>query len=415
MVFAHAPAGYLVLRLFEKFWNKKKIFKKKKRLILYLIGMLFSIFPDFDLFYHYFYSANIPHRQYVSHGIVIYVLLFLSIYFVGSIFKKQFIKSLAWVILIGVLTHLFLDTIASGIAIFTPISNLMIGFRSIFLLKYSFFTENIFLINCSLELLLILSAVAVFAHDFLKNAKSKLVIYISSIILFIGGFLALAYVNSHIYNGGQFDAYFEDNDHDKKINLVDFNIDNDDFDNIYDIDANGNGLSYQEDILRATKLMKGKWYDFTEGGWGEIFSRWGVMTNSDVITKSYEASGIYFQNEFDRDYKNNPNDYMGVPEDPLFDRRVENIYAFCLHNNRLFDGADLQVGDVIFFNNGLAGLTTFVDSSLSEDFDGQNNLFDKNKKADIIIGERGKIVYEENHDELSNNLGGVKSYCRIVK
>ncbi len=380
--------------------EQKKTFKKKKRLVLYLIGILFSIFPDFDLFYHYFYSANTPHRQYISHGIVIYLLLFLSIYLIGSISKRQFIKSIAWVILLGVSTHLFFDMIASGIAVFAPISNLMIGFRSISLLKYSFFTENIFLINCSLELLIILSAIVAFAYDFIKNAKLKLAILITSIILFIAGFSALFYVNSHIYNGGQFDAYFEDNDHDKKINLVDFDIDNDAFDNIYDNDANGNGLSNQDDILRATKLMKGKWYDFTEGSWGEIFSRWGVLTNSDIITKSYETAGIYFQTEFDRDYKNNPNDYVGVPEDPLFDRRTENIYAFCLHNIRLFDGADLQVGDVIFFNDNLVGLTTFVDNS---------------NKADIIIGKRGKMIYEDDIDVLSNEMNGVKAYCRIVK
>ncbi len=30
MVFAHAPAGYLILRFTEKFWNKKKLLKRKK-------------------------------------------------------------------------------------------------------------------------------------------------------------------------------------------------------------------------------------------------------------------------------------------------------------------------------------------------------------------------------------------------
>lgn len=400
MIFAHAPAGYLVLRFTEKFWNKKKIFKKKKRLVLYLIGILFSVFPDFDLFYHYFYSANTPHRQYVSHGIVIYVALFLFIYLAGLIFKKQFVKSLAWVILLGVSTHLFFDTIASGIAIFTPILGMMVGFRSIWFLKYSFFTENIFLINCSLELLIILFAIDVFVHDFVKNAKLKLAIFIASIILFIAGFSALAYVNSHIYNGGQFDAYFEDNDHDRIINLVDFDIEGDGILNINDENANGNGFSNQEDILSATNLMIGRWYDFTEGSFGELFSRWGLLTNADVISKSYEATGIYFQTEFDKDYKNNPNDYIGVPNDPLFDRRVENIYAFCKHNDRLFNGKKLKTGDVVFFKSGLAGLTTFVDRS---------------GKKSIIIGQRSKLISEEDLDVMSQKLGGVKSYCRIVK
>ncbi|MFA6296738.1 MAG: metal-dependent hydrolase [Patescibacteria group bacterium] len=411
MIFAHAPAGYLILRFTEKFWNKKKIFKKKKRLVLYLIGIIFSIFPDFDLFYHYFYSANTPHRQYISHGIIVYLVLFLLIYLIGLLAKKQFIKSIAWVILLGVSTHLFLDTIASGIAIFTPLSSMMIGLRSIWFLKYSFFTTNLFLINCSLELLITLFAIDVFVHDFVKNAKLKLGIFIASIIIFISGFIGLAYVNAHIYNGGHFDAYFEDNDHDGIINLVDFDIDGNGILNINDADANGNGFSNKEDILSATNLMIGRWYDFTEGSWGELFSRWGLLTNSDLISKTYEAAGIYFQTEFDKDYKNNPNDYVGVPDDPLFDRRTENIYAFCKHNDRLFDGKNLEVGDIVFFNlpssadsggqgNGLAGLVT---------------SFDKNKETDIIIGEPGKMIYEENLNVLNEKMNGVKAYCRIVK
>lgn len=413
MTFAHAPAGYLALRFLEKFWNKKKVFKKKKRLVLYLVGILFSIFPDFDLFYHYFYSANTPHRQYISHGIIIYLSLFLLVYLIGLIFKKQFVKSLAWVILIGVSMHLLLDMFASGIAVFNPISTWMFGLRSIWIIKYSFFTRNIFLINCVLELLLILAAIDVFVFDFIKKAKIKLIILISSIIIFVAGFCGLAYINNHIYNGDNFDAYFEDNDHDGIINLNDYDIDNDKLDNIYDPDANGNNIANVDEISKALKIMQGKWYDFTEASWGELFSRWGLLTNSDIITKSYEAAGIYFQTELSRDYKNNPNDYVSVPDDPLFDRKVENIYAFCLHKQKLFDKkeTDLKTGDIVFFNppsssdfggqsNGLAGMTSFVDNS---------------GESSIMIGEKGKMIYEENIDVLSDKMGGIKAYCRIVK
>lgn len=401
MMFAHAPAGYLALEATKKIWNKEK-FNKKQTLILYILGIVFAIFPDFDLFYHYFYSAEIPHRQYISHGLLIYLGLFLVFYLVGFIFKKDFIKSIGLVILIGSLTHLLLDCIASGIGILTPFSSYMFGLRGFDFIKGSFIGANMFLVNYSLELLLILFAIGVFLSHFFKLKKQRLTMWLIGSLIFIFGFGGLFYINSHIYNGGHFDSYFEDKDLDKIINLNDFDIDNDKYDNIYDDDANGNNLSNQEEIKRALNLMKGKWYDFSEAGFGEIFSRWGFLTNTDIVRKSYEAAGIYLEKEFARDYKNNPNDYVGVPEDPMFDRRAENIYAFCLHNSdRIFlDKNDLEIGDVVFFEGSLVGEVSSIDN---------------NGKVDIMIAENGKMVYEEDLNVLSDKFGSIETYCRIVK
>lgn len=421
-MFAHAPAGYLALEATKKIWNKKK-FNKKQTLILYILGIVFAVFPDFDLFYHYFYSAEIPHRQYISHGILIYFSLFLIFYLIGLIFKKEFIKSIGIVILIGSLSHLILDMIASGIGVLTPFSSYMFGIRKFDFIQNSFVGANMFLVNYVLELFLIILSVGVFLSYFIKQKKQRIIMWLIGFLIFIVGFSGLNYVNARIYNGGHFDSYFEDFDHDEIINLNDFDIDNDKYDNIYDIDANGNGLNNQEEIKRALNLMKGKWYDFSEAGFGEVFSRWGFLTNSDVVRKSYEAAGIYLEKEFARDYKNNPNDYIGVPEDPLFDRRAENIYAFCLHNpDRIFlDQNDLKVGDVMFLDppsssdshlrfrfggqaggqrNSLVGMTSFIDNS------GERR---------IMIGEKGKMVYEEDLDVLSEKFGGIKAYCRIVE
>ncbi len=361
MLFAHAPAGYLALKATEKFWNKVK-FDKKRRIILYLVGILSAVFPDFDVIYYYLFSAESSHRTYFTHGFVFYIFIFLVIYIIGLIWKKRFIKSLAWVILIGSFSHLLLDMIASGITVFAPFSNWMIGMRSLGFVKNYWIGNNIFLVNYTLELLIIITALIVFLWGWAKERVYQIILIVSGLIIFILGSWGLVYVNDHIYAGDSFDLYFEDKDKDRIINFEDFDINGNGIFNIADKDANGNGKFTRQEIVDTAKTMIGNWHIPKNLDFVEILLRWGMFKDPDVIRVAYENAGIYIGKEMAKDYIQNSEGYVSTSKDSMFDRRAENYYVYCQHKDGLFINKEaVEIGDIVFLENGLMGLVVELD------------------------------------------------------
>jgi hypothetical protein len=69
MIFAHAPAGYILTRILQKKLNTKK----------HLIwGIVASITPDLDLIYKKYFDPIVGrnHREYITHTPFFWLILF---------------------------------------------------------------------------------------------------------------------------------------------------------------------------------------------------------------------------------------------------------------------------------------------------------------------------------------------------
>lgn len=116
MLIAHAPAVYVVLRLFNKY---------KKQNISYLkYGFIFSLWPDLDLLYFYLFdNRNTLHHFYFPH---IPLFLLLSCCFIPVLKRFNITKRnlhLYYLFLINWFIHLILDTVSGGVSWLYPFSN----------------------------------------------------------------------------------------------------------------------------------------------------------------------------------------------------------------------------------------------------------------------------------------------------
>jgi inner membrane protein len=128
MLFAHPFAGYLVTR---PFW------KKYQMDFLVPIGIIGSIFPDFDLAYFYLLDGERNlHHEYVTHAPFFYaVLAFLSFFVLYFIPKKKAWRLGALVFFVNVFVHLLLDTVVGSISWLVPFH---VGVYRLFTLSYRY-------------------------------------------------------------------------------------------------------------------------------------------------------------------------------------------------------------------------------------------------------------------------------------
>jgi hypothetical protein len=346
MIFSHAPAGYIVIFLFSKIGKIK--FTKKQILWFFLFGAIFSIFPDLDLFYYYFISTSETHRALITHTPILYLIVFLTIFLYSYLKKNKFIKFISFVILFSSIFHLLLDSLGSGVAWFYPFSKLPYGILSIPLLSEGFYGQNFFAINYSAEILIF----TVFLNliVFTRFKKVKTILVISTSIFAIILIIILFYLNQHMFSINS-NNYYDDIDSDGIMNMKDLDMDGDNILNLEDIDANNNGENNINDLVKTSTRMKGVYYDKTEDSLYGLFSRFGFLSNIDIIYKPYDYAGIFLKNEMVEDFQRKPENYLGEPEkDYLFSDRVENLYNYC-QNKGLSVNSDLEIGDIIFYEN----------------------------------------------------------------
>ncbi len=130
MYFNHATAGALVMKPIMKKYDG--LFSAKEKTVLWFIGITSGVLPDFDIAYSVIKNLE-DHRSFVTHGFFVYLLAFLVIYGFSYLQKKgefgrKFFKVAASVFLFGVTTHLLIDFIIGGIAVFAPFYNKVYGF-----------------------------------------------------------------------------------------------------------------------------------------------------------------------------------------------------------------------------------------------------------------------------------------------
>lgn len=130
MYFNHALAGAIAVKPIIDRYGKN--FTQKENTVLWFIGITSAVLPDFDILYAVITGLS-DHRSYVTHGMFLYLLMFLLIYGISSfqkkeIFGRKFFKIASFVFLAGVSTHFLIDFIIGGIAILSPFNYRIIGF-----------------------------------------------------------------------------------------------------------------------------------------------------------------------------------------------------------------------------------------------------------------------------------------------
>ena len=124
----HVSGGYLVTRAILYLAPVATSFSSTQTIALYIIGIIASEGPDFDLIAFFFEQKSKKehkkesHRTYLSHVPLVW-LIGLIIVLIGYIAGSPFISLIGWVILGGSWSHLILDSVEYGIRWLWPISN----------------------------------------------------------------------------------------------------------------------------------------------------------------------------------------------------------------------------------------------------------------------------------------------------
>ena len=107
MLIAHLPAGYLVTKAVIKRLRFDSIIEAK---YLWMLGVLFSIVPDLDLFYFYLFDSSVHHHKLFPHLPIFWLGAFMLFFALAFSIKSRALYYAGLVCGINVLVHLLLDT-----------------------------------------------------------------------------------------------------------------------------------------------------------------------------------------------------------------------------------------------------------------------------------------------------------------
>ncbi len=331
MIFAHAPLGYLTARSIKQWWNSHPAW-------LYFIGALGGIFPDIDLFYFYVFNATQNHRQFPTHSVLPYLILFC----ISLFLRKKCIGKIGLVFTVGAFSHLMADSLMGRLVWLYPFSLQLYGLSSIPGYANSIMFSYGLTTNYTAELIVfIITGYTVF--------KKKLWYVMVSGIIFVPAVFGLIWLDQHTYKTDSVFAY-DDSDHDGLTNAQDDDIDGDgrinSFDQSGDVDA------------EWLKLINA-YYDFTNGGFIQIPLRMGFVNDHILIERLYTNIGIPFAPELAVDYERSPSGYESTPKDYRFVSNVHNWQTWLKHTQRWLPAealAQARPYDIIFFQSGHVAL-----------------------------------------------------------
>lgn len=366
MIFAHGPAGWLstdwVLKL-----RKKNPFSAKQVWWLLGIGAIGGVFPDLDLFYFHFVSAEVSHRQLATHTPLFYAVILGVIAILAWWRKKIFLQAAAAAFGIGIFSHLVTDSVAGVIMWVWPFSHQEFGVSTIPFILRSAQAEHLFLYNFLMEGIWFGVFIWVWGKKILPRI-SRLV-WRSLAVIFVcmwsGTFIWIDLHSVHLAAG----VLYADQDHDGQLNKDDSDLDGDGLEGMLDPDTNGDGIPNQTQVVDTVKNFDGVWVDPTDGGFAQIPLHMGLLSNSTLVLKAFMAAGFFWRQEMSMDFAQHPAGYVSSPQDAEFETTPENRRIFLQHQGRLTLGPELSlakihVADVVFFYHGEPeGVVTAVDES----------------------------------------------------
>ena len=160
MLIAHMPAGYIV----------SKIANKKTSSLYTICGLIFSVWPDLDLFYYYFFDkTGTFHHTYFTHLPFVAVISFLIM------FSLTFIKGLKkhcpyyWLFYINWGVHLVCDTFTGGIAWLYPFNDMLFTIINIPPISPNWVISFIFHWSFTIEIAIVIWAVVLFSKQYITK------------------------------------------------------------------------------------------------------------------------------------------------------------------------------------------------------------------------------------------------------
>ncbi|MBU1178426.1 metal-dependent hydrolase [Patescibacteria group bacterium] len=350
MIFSHLPAGFIAAYITRKIWRKN--LSQHQVNWLYVVGGLAGILPDVDTLYYYLIDSHLSHRELITHTPILYVVICTLLYLLGCLFRRRIWQSLSVVIFAGAFSHLLLDSLNSGIGWLHPTTNLIFGLLSISVLADGWYGQYLLVITLLIELAIFLLAGNIIFWARYKQRQGKIIVAVVSSLALIFLAVALYNISPQLYVRDP-NIYYGDYDHDGVANKSDYDIDGDGINNITDLDANGDGQANREKVIASALAMTDVYYDRTSKSYWGMLSRFGFLSNADVVTRSYDAAGIYLYQELEHDFANNHSGYLGTPNDDQFANSVHNIYIYCQHQGLLqTDEAKAMPGDSLFYSTG---------------------------------------------------------------
>lgn len=354
MIFAHAPAGWLTAGWTKRVWSTAG-FTRVQGWWLLGIGAIGGVFPDIDLLYFHFISAEVSHRQLPTHTVVFYLPVLLLVGLIARWKKAWFVSGAAWCFGIGVLSHLVTDSVGGAIMWLWPVVKEPYGLFSIPAIARSAHASRLFLYNFLMEGVWI----SVFFWMWGPKIFSALRIILwrtATVLFFIGWssfFILLFRHTTHLPAG----IFYGDFDQDKVINMTDPDLDGDELENAQDTDADGDGVENRTDVAQAAQSFVGVWADPTENGIAQVLTRMGLLTNGHVANRAFASAGFFWRDQMSQDYRSNPQGYVSTPAAADFEVTTANRRNFLSHQNAWYIGFDLvfseiTLGDVVFFAHG---------------------------------------------------------------
>lgn len=358
MLFAHGPLGFLTTWLTTPWWKKYK-FDQRFKYILLFIGIIGGIFPDIDHLMFYVVDATVSHREYITHTPFLYLLVL-----VFGISMTRVLKRPQWmfgitVFALGALSHVLTDMVVAEVRILYPFSNQFYGISNLGIERL---TQNLTYVNFLLEAVILFFFGFVLLRLFFKQGVLRVALLAVLSLFFIGGVFGISVANQHIYHGPAHMTY-GDFDHDGIVNYRDADIDGDGEPNLLDLDADNDQKGNVQEVSENAELFLNVWYDRSEGGFIQIPSRLGFVSNNDLVYRLFESAGIYIGQEMQLEYEQNPNGYVLPPSDEFFDRHYVNIRTWLEHTGRLeskeqLDDGRSLIGDILFFESEHVAVVT---------------------------------------------------------
>ena len=155
MFIAHLPAGYLLTRFIQ---DKAR---NPSRSLMW-VGLLASIFPDFDLLYFYLIdNRQTEHHRYFVHMPITWLILAGLAWLLLFLTKKTRYSIYIVVALANLLLHLCLDSVAANIYWLYPLSETPVNLVEV-PARYDGWVWNFFLHwTFALEMLIVIAAIYV--------------------------------------------------------------------------------------------------------------------------------------------------------------------------------------------------------------------------------------------------------------
>jgi inner membrane protein len=172
VLIGHAPAGYLVTRAMCR-WLDGERSKGARDSAWMWLGLAASVLPDVDLVYAWLIARDgLHHHLYWTHIPFFWLLAIAAGISIGALCRRSWTIHVALVAGANVITHLVLDSVASGIAWLYPCSDELIALFPIFGSGGWWLVDFVLDWTFSLELVLVAAATIALRRD-LRAHRSR--------------------------------------------------------------------------------------------------------------------------------------------------------------------------------------------------------------------------------------------------